>query len=126
MDTEWQLYLIRKARNLYGLGFLYGGGGGILSLRSPSTALHVLPLVASVPQAKPFRLWLARSTHKTVASHPHLCIKKEPFGSLKIWRRRWDSNPRNACTFDSFQDCSDQPLWHSSKTNVVCYWNYIT
>ena len=37
-------------------------------------------------------------------------------GILLKKRRRWDSNPRNACTFDSFQDCSDQPLWHSSKT----------
>ncbi len=29
MDTEWTWYLIRKALNLYGLGFLNGGGGGI-------------------------------------------------------------------------------------------------
>ena len=37
-----------------------------ISLRPPSTALHVLPFVASVPQAKPFRLWLARSEPQTV------------------------------------------------------------
>ena len=31
------------------------------------------------------------------------------------WRRRWDSNPRYARTYDGFQDRSNQPLWHSSK-----------
>lgn len=29
MDTEWQQLITRKALNLYGLGFLNGGGGGI-------------------------------------------------------------------------------------------------
>ena len=44
--------------------------------------------------------------------------KKSPkplwFGLFK-WRRRWDSNPRYARTYDGFQDRSNQPLWHSSK-----------
>ncbi len=31
MDTEWTCYIIRKALNLNGLGFLNGGGGGIRS-----------------------------------------------------------------------------------------------
>lgn len=47
--------------------------------------------------------------------YPNNILKKE---SLRIpfkWRRRWDSNPRNARTFDGFQDRSDQPLWHFSK-----------
>ena len=30
-------------------------------------------------------------------------------------RRGWDSNPRSACTDDSFQDCSIRPLWHLSN-----------
>ena len=30
-------------------------------------------------------------------------------------RRGWDSNPRSACTNDSFQDCSIRPLWHLSN-----------
>ena len=29
MDTIWTQHLIRKAQNLFGLGFLNGGGGGI-------------------------------------------------------------------------------------------------
>ena len=29
MDTEWTWYIILKAQNLYGSGFLNGGGGGI-------------------------------------------------------------------------------------------------
>ena len=41
--------------------------------------------------------------------------KKATFSRWLKWRRRWDSNPRNARTFDGFQDRSDQPLWHSSK-----------
>ena len=36
------------------------------------------------------------------------------------WRRRWDSNPRYAWTYDSFQDCSNQPLWHSSIRLFGC------
>lgn len=42
-------------------------------------------------------------------------LKKEPVWVPFKWRRRWDSNPRNARTFDGFQDRSDQPLWHFSK-----------
>ena len=53
-DNKIQKYNNKKARNLYGLGFLNGGGGGI-------------------------------RTHGTLQ------------------------------TFDSFQDCSNQPLWHSSR-----------
>ncbi len=52
--------------------------------------LHTMHMIYNIKSPKP--LWL---------------------GLLK-WRRRWDSNPRNAETFDSFQDCSNQPLWHSS------------
>ena len=39
---------------------------------------------------------------------------KKSLSGLK-WRRRWDSNPRYARTYDGFQDRSNQPLWHSSK-----------
>ena len=31
-----------------------------------------------------------------------------------IWRRGWDSNPRNPCGFNSFQDCRFRPLSHLS------------
>ena len=44
--------------------------------------------------------------------------KKSPkplWFELFKWRRRWDSNPRYARTYDGFQDRSNQPLWHSSK-----------
>ncbi len=38
----------------------------------------------------------------------------EPASTFTDWRRGRDSNPRSACTDDSFQDCSIQPLWHLS------------
>ncbi len=31
------------------------------------------------------------------------------------WRRRWDSNPRNAFTLNGFQDRRNRPLCHSSR-----------
>ena len=34
----------------------------------------------------------------------------------KQWRRKRDSNPRNACTLNGFQDRRIQPLCHSSGT----------
>ena len=33
---------------------------------------------------------------------------------IEIWRRGWDSNPRNACTLAGFQDRCLQPLGHPS------------
>ena len=46
MDTIWTQYLIRKARNLYGLGFLNGGGGGIRThgTRERSTVFKTAPI----------------------------------------------------------------------------------
>ena len=35
------------------------------------------------------------------------------------WRRNRDSNPRYARTYDGFQDRSNQPLWHSSKSIYI-------
>ena len=52
-----------------------------------------------------------------------ICLKPTKkatlIGGFK-WRRRWDSNPRYAWTYDSFQDCSNQPLWHSSIRLFGC------
>lgn len=31
-----------------------------------------------------------------------------------VWRKMWDSNPRNAFTFNSLAGSPDQPLWQSS------------
>ena len=54
---------------------------------------------------------------KRLGFHPHQAQNKN--GSNKCLsvfiRRRWDSNPRYARTYDGFQDRSNQPLWHSSK-----------
>ena len=45
-----------------------------------------------------------------------LCAEATSYDFTKSenWRRGRDSNPRSACTDDSFQDCSIQPLWHLS------------
>ena len=34
-----------------------------------------------------------------------------------IWRNGWDSNPREACTPNSFQDCRIRPLCHRSDSH---------
>jgi site-specific DNA recombinase len=39
--------------------------------------------------------------------------------SVLTWRRRWDSNPRYACTYNGFRDRPDRPLWHLSETSEV-------
>ena len=31
-------------------------------------------------------------------------------GFIPKWRRGWDSNPRYACTHNSFRDCPNRPL----------------
>ena len=36
-------------------------------------------------------------------------------GSVRSWRRGWDSNPRYAHTHNGFRDRPDRPLWHLSK-----------
>ena len=44
-----------------------------------------------------------------------------PTQGLK-WRRRRDSNPRNAHTLNGFRDRPDRPLWHlSSNTDASLY-----
>ena len=46
MDTEWTCYLIRKAQNLSGLGFLNGGGGGVRThgTRERTTVFKTAPI----------------------------------------------------------------------------------
>ncbi len=46
MDTEWTCYIIRKALNLNGLGFLNGGGGGIRThgTRERTTVFKTAPI----------------------------------------------------------------------------------
>ncbi len=46
MDTEWTWYPIRKALNLYGSGFLNGGGGGIRThgTRERTTVFKTAPI----------------------------------------------------------------------------------
>ena len=36
------------------------------------------------------------------------------FPPISFWRKRWDSNPRTACTVAGFQDRFLKPLGHSS------------
>ena len=67
-----------------------------------------------------FGPFFAKFAHFLEISKGRKCTKKEPFQALFKWRRRWDSNPRYAWTYDSFQDCSNQPLWHSSIRLFGC------
>ena len=58
MDTEWQQLIIRKALNLYGLGFLNGGGGGIRThgTLARSTVFKTAPINRSgTPPSNRFR-----------------------------------------------------------------------
>ena len=41
-------------------------------------------------------------------------IKTAPNGTVFIWRRGWDSNPRYACAYSGFRDRYIQPLCHLS------------
>ena len=71
-------------------------------------------------QAKTLAMKLFKTFYQTARQFVMDIVlnKKNPkplwFGFFK-WRRRWDSNPRYARTYDGFQDRSNQPLWHSSK-----------
>lgn len=53
-----------------------------------------------------------RLGHSTI-SLPSTSIRRL-VRSLIDWRRRWDSNPRNICMLDGFQDRSLRPLGHVS------------
>ena len=48
MDTEWQQLIIIKARNLYGLGLLNGGGGGIRTNIFAFCNLKFYPVTSSI------------------------------------------------------------------------------
>ena len=56
MDTEWTWYLILKALNLCGLGFLNGGGGGIRThgTLARSTVFKTAPINRSGTPPKQF------------------------------------------------------------------------
>jgi site-specific DNA recombinase len=41
--------------------------------------------------------------------------------SVLSWRKRWDSNPRWACTHGGFQDRCLKPLGHPSKTSPAAF-----
>ena len=50
-------------------------------------------------------------------------IKKALINQSFKWRKRWDSNPRNPCGFNGFQDRPDQPLRHSSVSCFNIHYN---
>jgi hypothetical protein len=52
--------------------------------------------------------WIRTSIHGVAVR----CIAFLP--RQENWRKMWDSNPRNACTFNSLAGSSDRPLWQSS------------
>jgi hypothetical protein len=71
------------------------------------------------------------STSSNIQSTPHAAISKfrwivlvcififarGELHHLYRWRKRWDSNPRRACTLAGFQDQFLKPLGHSSLQN---------
>ena len=60
--------------------------------------------------------WLPYSivnNYTITAEHVAIIKTRDKLGLL-LWRRGWDSNPRDPCEPDSFQDCSLQPLGHLS------------
>ena len=64
---------------------------------------------------RPKRTIKYKRTHRERALLTFHNKKQSLFRLCFKWRRRWDSNPRYARTYDGFQDRSNQPLWHSSK-----------
>lgn len=103
-------------------GLLNGGGGGI---RSCSLACNGIPrfVFSDSVASKQKRSSLSSFAQPTKNRFLTLTAqnKNESDESLLVFiRRRWDSNPRYARTYDSFQDCSNQPLWHSSKRFIGC------
>ena len=87
----------------------------------------LVPILSTSEELKALLIFI--SSRNTLAPKmiktDRLYNKKSPepkWLGLSKWRRRWDSNPRNARTFDGFQDRSDQPLWHSSKQLLRMYY----
>ena len=60
------------------------------------------------PQAGSTEQTPLKQKEKRARQGPHLRF------AMSKWRRRWDSNPRNALTFNGFQDRRNRPLCHSS------------
>lgn len=62
------------------------------------------------------RLIQNQSYYMAYSNIDTLVLLEETKGSNSLhWRRRWDSNPRNAFTFTRFPSGLHQPLGHSSK-----------
>lgn len=87
-----------------------------ISLRSPSTALQVLPLVTSMSQGKTIPA-LARSFRTlNKNSYPLLLIKNRiPKGTRFLIRRSRDSNPGWNRSHNDFRDRHLKPLGHFSN-----------
>jgi len=67
--------------------------------------------------------WLPYSSvnnYTCTAEHAAIIKTRDKLGLL-LWRRGWDSNPRDPCEPDSFQDCSLQPLGHLSIVVITAY-----
>lgn len=75
MDTEWTCYIIRKALNLIGSGFLNGGGGGIrfCSLACNGNSAFYFKTLFFVKMLQP---QLARATHQKDVFKPSLTQNK--------------------------------------------------
>ena len=67
----------------------------------------------------------SQNGHQNTIHRVNYSKKYSPFQDFK-WRRKWDSNPRYARTYDGFQDRSDQPLRHSSKNYLIGYPSILT
>ena len=77
----------------------------LYALTSFATSLLTLPKIQQ-SLFSPFWDFLAHFCSSVTGQKR---TKKEPFQALFKWRRRWDSNPRYARTYDGFQDRSNQP-----------------
>ena len=116
--TKCTWYIILKAQNLYGSGFLNGGGGGIrsCSLAFNGNSAFCFQRFHRI-QTKTLQPQLARATHVNVVSHPHPTKIKTGLRKLSPFLSGGGGIRTHGTlqTYDSFQDCSNQPLWHSSN-----------